>query len=188
MDSWRFRWDRNGSLEALFAGDLINGLVSIGRRVRFSCCFLKLRFILRAHGLVLDLRAKAPQWRILNALLVLTMVIKTLFTALQFGVEFSLIWLTTGALWGMVLGSILLKWAVRLEVRMKFWLALLCLISVTVAVNILPDNRHFIMTLRHWYQGRLLHFNQLIQWVSVVWLPLVLIWLIRSAWEFKPKH
>jgi hypothetical protein len=55
-------------------------------------------------------------------------------------------------------------------------------------VNVLPDNPYFILTLRHWYQGRLLHFNELMQWVSVVWLPMALIWLIRSAMDLKPKH
>lgn len=138
--------------------------------------------------LSLGLRPKAPQWRILNGLLCLTVVIKTLFTALQFGGEFSLIWLTTGALWGMVLASLILRWALRFDQYTKFWLALFCLISATIAINILPDNPYFILTLRHWHQGRLLHFNELMQWVSVVWLPLALIWLIRSASEFKRQH
>ncbi len=88
----------------------------------------------------------------------------------------------------MVLGSILLRWALKLEPELKFWLALTCLVGTTIAVNILPDNPYFILTLRHWYQGRLLHFNELMQWVSVVWLPLALIWMLRSAREFKSKH
>jgi len=41
---------------------------------------------------------------------------------------------------------------------------------------------------RHWYQGRLLHFNELMQWVSVVWLPVALIWMIRNLTEFKSQH
>lgn len=138
--------------------------------------------------LSLGVRAKAPQWRILNGLLAFIVLIKTLFTALQFGTELSLNWLTAGALWGMVLGSILLRWALKLEPELKFWLALICLVGTTIAVNILPDNPYFILTLRHWYQGRLLHFNELMQWVSVVWLPLALIWMLRSAREFKSKH
>jgi len=28
----------------------------------------------------------------------------------------------------------------------------------------------------------------LMQWVSVVWLPIALIWMIYHAAEFKPKH
>ncbi|MBU3537536.1 VanZ family protein [Polynucleobacter sp. UK-Gri1-W3] len=148
-----------------------------------SLCWLGIALLLS-----LGLRTKAPQWRILNGLLGLTVLIKTLFTALQFGGEFSLIWLTAGALWGMVLGSILLRWALKLNPRAKFWLALICLVGTTIAVNVLPDNPYFILTLRHWYQGRLLHFNELMQWVSVVWLPLALVWMIRSAIDPKPKH
>ena len=148
-----------------------------------SLCWLGVALLLS-----LGLRAKAPQWRILNGLLGLTVLIKILFTALQFGAEFSLNWLTAGALWGMVLGSILLRWALKLEPELKFWLALTCLVGTTIAVNVLPDNPYFILTLRHWHQGRLLHFNELMQWVSVVWLPLALIWMLRSAREFKSKH
>ena len=148
-----------------------------------SLCWLGIALLLS-----LGLRAKAPQWRILNGLLALTVVIKILFTALQFGAEFSLIWLTAGALWGMVIGSILLRWALQLEAGAKFWIALICLLGTTITVNVLPDNPYFILTLRHWYQGRLLHFNELMQWVSVVWLPLALVWMIRSAIDLKPKH
>ena len=148
-----------------------------------TLCWLGIALLLS-----LGLRSKAPQWRILNGLLGLTVLIKTLFTALQFGAEFSLIWLTAGAIWGMVLGSALLKWALSLMPRTRFWIALLCLLGTTIAVNVLPDNPYFILTLRHWYQGRLLHFNELMQWVSVVWLPLALIWMIRSAIDLKPKH
>ena len=148
-----------------------------------SLCWLGVALLLS-----LGLRAKAPQWRILNGLLGLTVVIKILFTALQFGAEFSLIWLTAGALWGMLLGSILLRWALHLDQGMRFWLALIFLLGTTIAVNVLPDNPYFILTLRHWNQGRLLHFNELMQWVSVVWLPLALIWMLRGALEVKPKH
>ncbi len=148
-----------------------------------SLCWLGIALLLS-----LGMRPKAPQWRILNGLLGMTILIKILFTALQFGIEFSLIWLTAGALWGMVLCSLLLRWALRFNPRSKFWLALICLLGTTIAVNVLPDNPYFIMTLRHWYQGRLLHFNELMQWVSVVWLPLALIWMIRSAVNFKPQH
>ena len=96
--------------------------------------------------LSLGMRAKAPQWQILNGLLGLTVLIKTLFTALQFGIEFSLIWLTAGAIWGMVLGSLVLRWALRLDPRSKFWLALMCLLGTTIAVNVLPDNPCLLYT------------------------------------------
>lgn len=140
-------------------------------------------------GLLLSLgmRAKAPQWKILNSLLCFTVLVKIAFTALQFGAVFSLVWLTAGAIWGMLLGSLLLRWALRFSVSNKVWLAITCLLSATLAINLLPDNPYFILTLRQWYQGRLLHFNELMQWVSVVWLPLALIWALRNRTAFSSK-
>ena len=148
-----------------------------------ALCWLGVALLLSS-----GLRTNAPQWRILNGLLYLTVVMKTFFTALQFGGEFSLIWLTAGALWGMVLASALLSWALRLNQKRRLCLALFCLVTATIAINVLPDNPYFIMNLRHWHQGRLLHFNELMQWVSVVWLPIALVWMIRNAVELKPKH
>jgi hypothetical protein len=140
-------------------------------------------------GLLLSLgmRDKAPQWKILNGLLCFTVLVKMTFTALQFGAEFSLLWLTAGAFWGMMLGCLLLKWTLKFPQATKVWLALVCLLSATMVINLLPDNPYFNLTLRHWYQGRLLHFNELMQWVSVVWLPLALFWVIRNKSTFNLK-
>ena len=140
-------------------------------------------------GLLLSLgmRAKAPQWNILNSLLCFTVVVKIAFTALQFGAEFGLLWLTAGAIWGMVLGSLLLRCTLQFSTSSKAWLAIACLVAATLVINLLPDNPYFILTLRHWYQGRLLHFNELMQWVSVVWLPLALFWVLRNRATFNLK-
>jgi hypothetical protein len=138
--------------------------------------------------LSLGMRAKAPQWQILNGLLGLTVVLKTLFTALQFGWEFSLFWLTAGAFWGMLFATVVLRWALQLSSRVKQFLAVFCLVGATIAINVMPDNPYFILTLRHWYQGRLLHFNDLMQWVSVIWLPLATVWMIRNITDLKSRH
>ena len=134
------------------------------------------------------MRLKAPQWHILNGLLGLTVLLKILFTALQFGWEFSFIWLTAGAFWGMLLATVALRWALRLKLITKQLLAIFCLIGITVAINVMPDNPYFILTLRHWNQGRLLHFNELMQWVSVIWLPLASVWMIRNIADLKSKY
>jgi len=44
------------------------------------------------------------------------------------------------------------------------------------------------LTLRHWYQGRLLHFNDLMQWVSIAWLPLALVWLLWDKLSLRLKY
>ena len=138
--------------------------------------------------LSLGMRPKAPQWQILNGLLGFTVLLKTLFTALQFGGEFSLLWLTAGAFWGMLIATLILHWALQLNQGAKFGIALICLVGATIAINVLPDNPYFILTLRHWNQGRLLHFNDLMQWVSVIWLPLALIWMIRNIANLQLKR
>ncbi|MBU3576503.1 VanZ family protein [Polynucleobacter sp. UK-Kesae-W10] len=138
--------------------------------------------------LSVGMRAKAPQWQILNGLLGVTVLLKCLFTALQFGGEFGLIWLTAGAFWGMLIATVVLRWALRLPSKTKYLLAIFCLVVATIAINVLPDNPYFILTLRHWHQGRLLHFNELMQWVSVIWLPLAFIWTMRNTKDTHSKY
>ena len=72
----------------------------------------------------------------------------------------------------------LLRWALQLKTGVKQFLAVFCLVSATIAINVMPDNPYFILTLRYWQQGRLLHFNELMQWVSIIWLPLATIWMV----------
>ena len=51
-----------------------------------------------------------------------------------------IIFLTAGAAWGMALASLALRWALRFSNAMKFWLAFLCLLAATIAVNLLPKS------------------------------------------------
>jgi hypothetical protein len=133
-------------------------------------------------GLILSLgmRAKAPQWRLLMSLLAASVLIKSLFTGLQFGGEFSLAWLTTGAIWGMLVGSTLLLWLMRLGSNFRLWIGLSCLAAMLVLVNLFPDNPYFALTLKAWFQGRLLHFNDLMKWASFLWLPFAMAWVLQN--------
>ena len=133
-------------------------------------------------GLLLSLgmRPKSPQWHLLLSLLGFTVLIKMIFTALQFGADFYASWLTAGAVWGMLIGTFGLFLALKWGFYIRYCLAVFCLICTTIAVNFLPENPYFVLTLRAWYQGRLLHFNDLMQWVSVVWLPMALLWVANN--------
>ena len=128
----------------------------------------------------LGINQKVPLWRLLNILLFISVVIKTIFTALQFGFEFGFSWLTAGSVWGMIIGAVGLKFGLRLATKIRYSIALACLLLVIFAVNWLPHNPYFVLTLRAWHQGRLLHFNDLMQWVSWLWLPFALLWLNLS--------
>ena len=126
------------------------------------------------------MRPKSPQWHLLLSLLGFTVLIKMIFTALQFGADFYASWLTAGAVWGMLIGTFGLFLALKWGFYIRYCLAVFCLICTTIAVNFLPENPYFVLTLRAWYQGRLLHFNDLMQWVSVVWLPMALLWVANN--------
>lgn len=135
--------------------------------------------------LSIGMRAKAPQWRLLIALLCATVLIKTAFTGLQFGAEFGFSWLTVGASWGMLLGSLILLWGLRWTISYRLWSGLLSLLVMLLLVNLFPDNPYFALALKAWYQGRLVHFNDLMQWISYIWLPFAFIWVLQH--QIKPK-
>ncbi len=134
----------------------------------------------------LGMTRQAPLWLLLNSLLFISVIIKIVFTALQFGFEFSFSWLTTGSVWGMISGSLVLFLGLRLSTRARLIIAPTCLLLIILAVNWLPHNPYFVLTLRAWYQGRLVHFNDLMQWVSWLWLPCALLWLVQNS-LFMPQ-
>jgi hypothetical protein len=114
-------------------------------------------------------------------LLAITILIKSLFTALQFGAEDGFIWLSTGAIWGMVLASSILFIALELPARARLIACIAAFIGLMALVNYFPDNPYFAMRLPRLDQSRLMHFNDLMQWLSWIWLPVALIWLVHQA-------
>lgn len=129
----------------------------------------------------LALRANVPKFGLLMSLLLITILIKSLFTALQFGIEYSFVWLSMGAIWGMVLASLIVFIALRLSPSLRLIACLCAFMALIGLVNYFPDNPYFAMSLPRWNQSRLVHFNDLMQWLSWIWLPVALIWLINYA-------
>jgi hypothetical protein len=129
----------------------------------------------------LALRPKVPKYTILMTLLAITILIKSLFTALQFGAENGFVWLSTGAIWGMVLSSSLLFIALKLPTRARLIVCIAAFIGLMALVNYFPNNPYFAMSLPRLGQSRLIHFNDLMQWLSWIWLPVALVWLVHHA-------
>jgi hypothetical protein len=50
-----------------------------------------------------------------------------------------------------------------------------------ILVNYFPDNPYLTISLPSWGQSRLAHLNDLMQWLSWLWLPVALIWLLNYA-------
>jgi hypothetical protein len=80
----------------------------------------------------------------------------------------------------MLLSSTLLLWGIRWGSFYRLGVGLASLATMLLLVNLFPDNPYFALTLREWNQGRLLHFNEVMQWISYIWLPFAILWALRS--------
>lgn len=133
----------------------------------------------------LALRPTIPKLPLLTGLLVITIVIKSLFTSLQFGSEFGFVWFSAGAIWGMALGSLLASLFMPLSNHLRFIACISALVALVILVNYFPDNPYFTISLPRWSHSRLAHLNDLMQWLSWLWIPIAFIWLIQYARRWK---
>ena len=108
-------------------------------------------------------------------------ITKSLFTSLQFGADFGFVWLSTGAIWGMGLASVLSFAFLGRSTRIRFIACLSAFIALIILVNYFPDNPYLKISLPSGGQSRLAHLNDLMQWLSWLWLPIALIWLLNYA-------
>ncbi len=125
------------------------------------------------------MRPGAPRLPLLAGLLVLALAVRTLSAGDQFGAERAFIWLTPGALGGLVLGSLALAAAAFGPVRWLPRLGLLAVLVLVLAVNAVPENPYYAVTLQVWRPGRTTHAYAVAHWLSTVWPYAAALWL---AW------
>ncbi len=115
------------------------------------------------------MRPHAPRVKLLLALLLTALLCKTLANAVEFGPQRALAWLTPGAYGGLALGLLSLFAA---SAGPRIWsarFAMLALIALVVAVNLVPENPYYVDAISAWRQGQLLNFNALARWLSLLW-------------------
>ncbi|PUA18046.1 VanZ family protein [Glaciimonas sp. PCH181] len=135
-------------------------------------------------GLMLQivLRKDAPKIALTTLLIVLTLLVKAFASALLFTPDNTLVWLTPGALTGLLTGVtilISLGFAPRMLQR---WVAGIAVTISLLIVNIVPDNPYFVETLQTWSLGKFLNFNGAAQFLAVLW-PFFTLWFL-----FHPMH
>ncbi len=130
------------------------------------------------------MHASAPRWMPLGLLIGGALLARTLAWGVQFGPEHATAWLTPGAIGGLLLGALALTVAATGSPRVLRAVALLSLLSLIGAVNVVPDNPFFTEWIGAWRPGRLRHLAALSQWVSMAWpYALLLTLLIHRARE-----
>jgi VanZ family protein len=127
------------------------------------------------------MREGAPVRRLLAALVVTALVVKTFAFAVLMQAEHVLAWLTPGAQLGLVAGALLALAALRLPRIVRLALAAALLMAATVLVNLSPPNPYLAATLKVWEQGHFLNFNGLTRLVSAAWPFAALVYLVYLA-------
>jgi VanZ family protein len=111
-------------------------------------------------------------WRRALLLVVVTLAgigATTLSTALNFGPDHSLAWLTSGAAVGVGVGALaalLLAWVPR---RAAAALGLMALTALVMLVAQAPEDAYYAQSLQAWEQGRFIRFHGAAQWVGWLW-------------------
>jgi len=115
------------------------------------------------------MRRGAPMLRLLAALLAGALLVKAGATVLQFPLGGAWDWLSSGARFGLVVGSLVLVLLARLPRWLRGALAMALLIALIILSNVLPPSPYSWVSAQSWRLGRFVHFNSLSQWIGWLW-------------------
>jgi VanZ family protein len=127
------------------------------------------------------LRADAPVRRLVAALIVTALAVKTAAFAILMHDGDVFAWLTPGALIGIAAGTALAFAAMELPRTARLAACAALLMAATVLVNLAPPNPYLAATLKVWEQGHFLNFNGLTRLVSAAWPFAALVYLVYLA-------
>lgn len=135
---------------------------------------------LLAPTLVAAAVARSPLVRLILLLgaVVLGVAATTLSTALNFGPDHALSWMTPPVLPGITLGLALGCACAWLPRRASTGIGLIALTALVTLVNQAPSDPYYALSLQAWEQGRFIRFHGLAQWIGWLWPYLAIIWLL----------
>jgi VanZ family protein len=122
-----------------------------------------------------------PLRRLLLALLLGALALKTLAVGVLLKAQNVFAWVTPGALVGLACGAGVLVLAMALPRVARLALAGSLLMAATVLVNLAPENPYLANALQQWPQGYFLNFNGLTHLVSLAWPFAALFYLMLLA-------
>jgi len=105
----------------------------------------------------------------------------TLSTALNFGPQHALAWLTPPALPGLLAGAIAGLLLLRMPRRGAAGLGLVVVTALVALVAQAPTDPYFAESLQGWEQGRFIRFHGLAQWVGWLWPYAALVYLLARV-------
>lgn len=130
----------------------------------------------------------APRVALLLGLLTIALLARGFAYATAFGPERAFLWLTPGAIGGLVLGLLALLVAAQGRPRAVYGAAWLAGLVWLLAVNLTPDNPYHVDWLARFRPGRLAHFRALVDWLSLAWPLLLLAALALLPWQRRLRR
>lgn len=115
----------------------------------------------------------APRIRLLLALVAAALALRSLAYAISFGPDQAFVWLTPGAIGGLMLGLLTLLVMAHGRSLAVHAAALAATVIWIGVVNLVPGNPYHLDWLAGFRPGRLAHFQAVAHWLSLAW-PLVL--------------
>ncbi|MDL2284574.1 VanZ family protein [Oxalobacter sp. OttesenSCG-928-P03] len=131
------------------------------------------------------LQKNAPRIQLALLMLLIALLFKIMACALFFQPENALVWLTPGAIGGLIVGVLMLSGLIFTPPLVQRRIAIVMLFISLVTVNVLPDNQYFLSTLQTWSQGKFLNFNGAAHFLTMVWPFFALWFLFRSIYKLR---
>lgn len=131
-------------------------------------------------------RSRARRVVLALGALALALAASTLATALNFGPEHALAWLTPATLPGLALGLGVALACCVLPPRLAATVALMVLTALVAVVAQAPEDAYYAQSLQAWSQGRFIRFHGLARWIGGLWPYAAAIWLL--AWLGSREH
>ncbi|NML18963.1 VanZ family protein [Azohydromonas caseinilytica] len=124
------------------------------------------------------MRSRARRAVLALLVLALALAVSALSTALNFGPEHALAWLTPATVPGLVLGLLAAWGCSLLPRRMAAAVGLIVLTALVAVVAQAPDNPYYAQSLQAWAQGRFIRFHGLARWIGWLWPYAAGLWLL----------
>lgn len=123
-------------------------------------------------------RPRTLRVALLSALVLLGMGVTALSTALNFGPEHALSWLTLPSSFGMLLGAMCGMLLVDRSRTACAALGVMVLLALIGLIHLAPPDPYYAQTLQAWEHGRFIRFHGLSRWFGVLWPYVALFWLL----------
>nr|WP_316641306.1 VanZ family protein [uncultured Roseateles sp.] len=169
-------------------GDAVAPLTEAGRALPPGLEAMTIALGLLAPCL-LALSVAMPGWRKLGLVFGATTlgVLATAFsTAMSFGPQHALAWMTGPAQWGLAFGGLVAALLCWVPARAVAALGLVSITALIALVSMAPTDPYFAQSLASWEQGRFIRFHGVAQWVGWLWPFLTLAWLLGRVSRRDP--